>query len=923
MPGHARAACSRLFILPVVGLLGLGLGGAPLAAQTVTPQMLSAFSYRSIGPTRQSGRFIDIAVPSQRPYTFYIATASGHLWKSDNNGITFDVLFEDKDVFSIGAIAVAPSNPDILYLGSGEANNSRSSYWGDGVYKSTDAGETWTNVGLPESHHIGRIVVHPTDPDIVYVAALGHLYSENEERGLYKSTNGGQSWQKVLGPVVRGKNIGVVDVKMDPSNPQVLYAATFDKVRTPFTYDLGGPGSRVYKTTDGGANWTVLENGLPGGMLGRIGIDIYRRDPRIVYLTIENANKPGMSDEERYRELMEHKSSSGMIGGEVYRSNDGGSNWQKVSPDSQSIGGGPAYYYGQIIVDPNDPDVVHVLSAASWGTRDGGRTWQRQPFGFGGDDHALWINPENSNHIILGYDHGMGVSFDGGENWYHPDFQSLAQFYAVGYDMSYPYRVAGGLQDNGSQMAPHTNPAGGPLYFETWERVGGGDGMYNVFDPCTNRYLYNESQFGPISRLDLWTGERKGIRFQNDSLRWNWNAPIMVSPHNCDVVYHAANRLLRSPFRGETWEVISPDLTKADPATLTTGRGGDGNIQYSTITTIDESTLVPGVLWVGTDDGNVQVSRDGGANWTLVNASIPDNPEYWVSRVEASHHQPGTAYVSLSGYRNDDFRPFVYKTTDYGQTWTSIAANLPPGPINVIREHHENPNLLFVGTEFQVFASIDGGASWVSMKNNMPTQPVHDMQIHPREDDLIVATHGRGIYIADISALAELTPQVLAANAHFFQPESKVRWIGDDRTNYSSSNFAGESEPDAILMYYHLRSPVTEPVRFTVYQGSLPIAEVVDSAGRSGGLHKAEWDMNKRIERSQEEIQRIMAQRGGRGGGGGRGGQAAQGGQVPDNVRYAYSPAPPGEYRIVMNAGGQTAERTVRIIRDEWWLNRR
>jgi hypothetical protein len=326
---------------------------------------------------------------------------------------------------------------------------------------------------------------------------------------------------------------------------------------------------------------------------------------------------------------------------------------------------------------------------------------------------------------------------------------------------------------------------------------------------------------------------------------------------------------------------------------------------------------------VGTDDGNVQVSRDGGANWTLVNANIPDNPEYWVSRVEASHHQPGTAYVSFTGYRNDDFRPFVYKTTDYGQTWTSIAANLPPGPINVIREHHENPNLLFVGTEFQVFASIDGGASWISMKNNMPTQPVHDMQIHPREDDLIVATHGRGIYIADISALAELTPQVLAANAHFFQPESKVRWIGDDRTNYSSSNFAGESEPDAILMYYHLRSPVTEPVRFTVYQGSLPIAEVVDSAGRSGGLHKAEWDMNKRIERSQEEIQRIMAQRGGRGGGGGRGGQAAQGGQVPDNVRYAYSPAPPGEYRIVMNAGGQTAERTVRIIRDEWWLNRR
>ncbi|MGH7503973.1 MAG: WD40/YVTN/BNR-like repeat-containing protein, partial [Longimicrobiales bacterium] len=856
----------------MLSLLAISILHTPGAtAQTLTPELLSAFEYRSIGPTRQSGRFVDIAVPRQRPYTFYIATASGHLWKTENNGITFDVLFDNEAVFSIGAIAVAPSNPDILYLGSGEANNSRSSYWGDGVYRSTDAGETWTNVGLPESHHIGRIVIHPANPDIVYVAALGHLYSENEERGLYRTMNGGRSWQKVLGPVVRGKNIGVVDVKMDPSNPDVLYAATFDKVRTPFSYDLGGPGSRVYKTTDGGANWTMLENGLPGGMLGRIGIDIYLRDPRILYLTIENANKPDMSDEDRYEELQNHESSDGMIGGEVYRSNDGGENWQKVNADSLNVGGGPAYYYGQIIIDPNDPDVVHVLSASSWGTRNGGQTWERRPLGFGGDDHTLWIDPDDSNHIILGYDHGMGISYDGGENWYHPDFQSLAQFYAVGYDMSYPYRVAGGLQDNGSHMAPHTNPAGGPLFFEMWERVGGGDGMYNVFETCTNRYLYNESQFGPISRLDLWTGDRKAIRFDDDSLRWNWNAPILISPHDCDVVYHAANKLLRSPFRGESWEVISPDLTKADPATLTTGKGGDGNIQYATITTIDESTLVPGLLWVGTDDGNVQVSRDGGENWTLVSTNISNNPNYWVSRVEASHHQPGTAYVSYTGYRNDDFRPFVYKTTDYGQTWTSIAANLPPGPINVVREHHSNPNLLFVATEFQVFASIDGGTTWTSMKNSMPTQPVHDMQIHPRENDLIVATHGRGIYIADISPLARMTPEVLASDVHFFQPESKTRWIADDRTNYSSSNFEGESEPDAILLYYNLRNGAADSITFTIYQGDFQIAEVKGTG--TAGLHSAEWDMSKRIERSPEEIRRIMAERGGRGGRGGGGGR--------------------------------------------------
>jgi photosystem II stability/assembly factor-like uncharacterized protein len=901
------------------------LSAPPLSAQSPTADMLSTVEYRSIGPTRESGRFVDFAVPVQRPHTFYAATASGHLWKTTNNGITFDVLFENESVFSIGDIAVAPSDPDIMYLGSGEANNSRSSYWGDGVYKSTDAGETWTNVGLPESHHIGRVVVHPTDPDIVYVAALGHLYSDNEERGLYKSTNGGRTWTKVLGPEVRGKNIGVVDVAMDPTNPNVLYAATFDKVRTPFTYDLGGPGSRVWKSTDAGANWAMLENGLPGGMLGRIGIDIYLRDPRILYLTIENANKPGMSDEERYRELMEHKSSSGMIGGEVYRSDDGGQNWRKVSPDGQSIGGAPAYYYGQIVINPNDPDVVHVLSAASWGTRNGGETWERQPFGFGGDDHALWIDPEDSNHVLLGYDHGMGVSWDGGENWYHPDFQSLAQFYAVGIDNSYPYRVAGGLQDNGSHMTWNTNPAGGPIFFEAWERVGGGDGMYNEFDSCNNRYLYNESQFGPISRLDLWTGERKPIRYTDSDLRWNWNAPIHVSPHDCNVIFHGSNRLLRSSFRGEAWEFISPDLSKADPATLTTGRGGDGNIQYATITTIDQSPLVPAVIWAGTDDGNVQLTRDGGQNWTLVNAAVPDNPEYWVSRVEASHHEPGTAYISYTGYRNDDFRPFVYRTMDYGATWTSISANLPMGPVNVIREHHQDPDLLFVGTEFQVFVSFDRGTSWTSFKSDMPTQPVHDMRIHERENDLIVATHGRGIYIADIGALTQMTPQVLAADAHFFRPESKVRWIAADRTSYGSSNFRGESEPQAIRLYYNLRNPASDSVTFTIYQGNLEIAEIQGPG--EAGLHVVAWPMNKRLERSEQEIQQLMARGGGGGGRGGRGGgqagRAAGPRGIPDNVRYQTTPAPIGEYRIVMNANGRTMEQSVSILRDEWWRDRR
>ncbi len=884
---------------------------SPLHSQTLTEDQLTVFDYRSIGPTRQSGRFVDIAVPSQQPGTFYIAAASGHLWKSENHGLSYEVLFENEDVYSIGAIAVAPSDPNILYLGSGEANNSRSTYWGDGVYKSTDAGATWTHMGLPESHHIGRVVVHPTDPGIVYVAALGHLYSDNPERGLYKTTDGGESWELVLAHEARGKAIGVVDVVMDPTDPQVLYATTFDKVRVPWSYDLGGPGSRVWKTTDGGESWEMLTNGLPDGMLGRIGIDIYHRDPNILYLTVENANKEGMSDEERLAELENHESSRGMIGGEIYRSDDAGATWYRTHADSLDIGGGPAYYYGQIIIDPNDPDVVHVLSAASWGSFDGGKTWERRPLGFGGDDHALWIDPEDSDHMILGYDHGMGVTWDGGEVWYHPDNQSLAQFYAVGHDMSRPYRVAGGLQDNGSQMAPHTNITGGPLRFEHWMRVGGGDGMYNEIEPCTNRYLYNESQFGPITRTDLWTGERKGIRYSDPELRFNWNAPILISTHDCDVIFHGSNRVLRSDNRGESWEVISDDLSKADPATLATGKGGDGNIQYATITTLDQSPLDEDVIWAGTDDGNVQVTRDGGRTWTLLNANIPGNPEYWVSRVEASNHESGTAYVSFTGMRRDDFRAFVYETTDFGESFTDITSNLPEEPINVVREHHANPNLLFVGTDFAVYVSVDGGGSWTRMKNDMPTQAAYDMKIHPREDDLIVATHGRGIYIADISALAQITPEVLASDAYFFQPESKIRWVGADMMNVASDNFDGESEPLAIPLYYYLGQDMADEVTLTVYQGEEAIAELSGS-GKSG-IHEVQWGMDKREERSQEQIEQMRER------------YARFGREVDeDQLRYISSPAPLGDYTVVMTVGGRTVgEREVSILRDEWWMNRR
>jgi photosystem II stability/assembly factor-like uncharacterized protein len=904
-------------ILPAIALLGALASPPAVHTQELTEATLANLEFREIGPTRQSGRFVDFAIPSQQPYTFYAATASGGLWRTTNNGVTFDILFDDEAVFSIGAIALAPSNERVLYLGSGEGNNSRSSYWGDGVYKSTDEGDSWTNVGLPESHHIGRIVVHPTDPNVVYVAALGHLFTENDERGLYKSTNGGRSWNRVLAPKSEGRRIGVVDVAMDPTDPNTLYAASYDKVRLPYSFNLGGPGSRLYKTIDGGDNWTQIGQGLPEGMLGRIGVDIYDRDSDILYVTIENANKDGMSDEQRREELLGHMASQGMVGGEVYRSDDAGLTWRRASPPGESIGGAPGYYYGQIIIDPNDADRVHVLSASSWGTANGGESWDRRPLGFGGDDHALWIDPTNSDHMLLGYDHGLGITYDGGENWYHPDSQSLAQFYSIGVDDSRPYRIAGGLQDNGSVMSYHTNPAGGPLSFEMWERVGGGDGMYNEIETCTNRYLYNESQFGPIGRLDLLTGERKNVRHQDPNMRFNWNAPILISPHDCDVIFHSGNKLLRSAFRGESWEVISPDLTKNDPATLTTGKGGDGNIQYATISTIDESPLTAGLIWVGTDDGNVQITRDGGESWTLVSDNIPDNPEYWVSRVEASHHDLGVAYVSYTGYRNDDFRPFVYKTTDFGESWTSISANLPDGPVNVIREHHQNRDLLFVGTDFQLWVSNTGGDRWTSMKLDMPTVPVHDMKIQERENDLVLGTHGRGAYIVDLAPLVELTPEVLAQDAHFFAPEAEVRWIADDRANSSSSNFEGESEEAGASLFYYLRDDAEGAVTLTLFQGSVPIS--VLEGPTTAGIQSVQWDMQKRIERSESEQERLRAQGSGRGRRrGGRGGPSAA-----DRIRYAFSDAAAGDYRVVLSVNGQEFERTITVVKDEWWSDRR
>ncbi|MFY0592336.1 VPS10 domain-containing protein [Roseivirga sp.] len=888
-------------------LMIAALGLSESNAQQIPAQVVESIKFREIGPTRQGGRYVDFAVVDKSPKVIYAATASGGLWKTVNNGQSWKSLFDNENIISLGAVAVDQRDTSVVWAGSGEANNSRSSYWGNGIYKSTDGGETWKNMGLPESQHIGRILIDPKNSDVVYVAALGHLYSDNPERGLYKTTNGGKTWKKVLEvKKADGKYIGVVDVAMSPSNPNTLIAAAYDKIRTPWTFNEGGEGSGIYKSTNGGRTWTKLEGGLPGGFLGRIGVAYAPGNSNVLYANIENVNVDGVSVEERRRMLevgIPLKRGQSVKGVEMYRSGDGGKTWKKISPDGVDIGGAPSYYYQQVRVDPNDEDHVYVIGIRVWETKDAGKNWGTA-FRFGGDNHAMWIDPDDSEHMVLGYDHGMGITYDAGKTWYHPDEIPLAQFYAVDVDMAYPYNVYGGLQDNGSVKGPSSMKDGSAITFEQWARVGGGDGMYNVVDRTNNRFLYNESQFGPLSRLDMKTGISKSIRYRGNGMRWNWNAPIVVSQHNSDVIYHAGNKVLKSTYRGENWQEVSEDLSNNDEVKA----AGTGNIQYGTITTLEESPLDANELWAGTDDGNLHVTTNGGKKWTKLNANIPNNPEYWVTRIEASAHSAGTAYVSFNGMRRDQFGAYLYKTTDYGKTWTSLTNGLPNEPVNVIREDHKNPNLLFVGTELGVYASIDGGANWTKFMTNMPTNPAYDMVIHPRENDLVVATHGRGIFIADISPLQEMNSSMMNG-AELFNITPAVQFNRGLRHVSAYTNFNGESKRPGSHIYFYTANG--GKAKMTIYNGTNEVYKMEMDA--EAGLNHRIWGFTKIIrERSENQLKNLASRYK-------RFGMSDEdiAAQL-ENMKYITGPVGPGTYKVVLEIGGKTMTQNAVVMKDYW-----
>jgi photosystem II stability/assembly factor-like uncharacterized protein len=866
-------------------------------AQDPLADVLDAFEFRNLGPFRAGAWITDFAVPATpegaHRYTFYVGTRNGGVWKTENAGTSFAPIFDAQDQQSIGAVAVAPSDPDIVWVGTGESYVARYSYSGDGIYRSTDGGATWRHMGLRASQHIARIVIHPRDPGTVFVASMGPLHTRNEARGVFRTRDGGETWERVL---FIDDQVGVIDMVMDPTNPDVLYAATYDKERTAWRLDQGGPGSGIWKTVDGGTTWSRLEGGLPAGEIGRIGIDVFRGDPDILYAVVENLNP-------RPEGLPQPNPVGGGMG-EVYRSDDGGATWRMTHDPRINVGGKAPYSFNWLRIDPEDADRVWVTSVWLAHTRDGGRTWADLDTGgrelfrrMFGDIRALWVDPEDPDRLLVGSDGGVYATYDGGRTVRHLSNMPLGEIYALAVDMDDPYHVHAGLQDHESWRAP-INGFAGAIGVENWVTVGTGDGMYNAVDPTDSRWVYNTQQFGGHYRQDLIAGERTNIAPRAPDgasrYRYTWTTPLVLSPHDPSTLITAAHVVLRSRDRGDTWQEISPDLTTgalpdaASRERCTLDGAADGNVWYCTITTVAESPHTRGVLWAATDDGRIHVTRDDGASWTDATAAItaagaPDG--YWYTRVTPSQHAAGTAYATITGFHRDDFRPFVFRTDDFGATWRSLSASLPENaPANVLVEDHRNADLLFLGTDRGLFASMDGGARWTMFRASMPIVPVRDLVIHPRENDLVVGTHGRAIYVADITPLQQLTREVLAGPLHLFAPEPKGLRVESAWGNYALDGdhaLVTPNEPNGMLIWYWLREAPSAPVAIRITDAAGALVATLQQPP-AAGLQHVVWNL------------RHAPQGGGRGGRGGGGGSA---------------PVPPGEYTITILAGEQEQTR--------------
>jgi hypothetical protein len=1037
-------------------LVAVPLIAAPLAAQgrgtrerettfnVSSNPLLSSFKFRSIGPASMGGRLDDIEVSLSDPNVIYIGYAVGGVFKSEDNGVTFEPIFQTYGSASIGDIAIHPTNPNIVYVGTGEPNNRQTSSFGDGLYKTTDGGKTFTKIGLAETQTIARIVIDPHNPEVVYVASPGHLFGPNPERGIFKTTDGGKTWNKVK---FIDENTGFTDLVIDPSNSNTLYAASYQRRRTSCCFNGGGPGSAVWKSDDAGRSWTKLTGGLPSGTYGRIALGLAASSPNVVYAQIE-AGESGTELRGRGAADVPTEGAAAAAGGGrggFDWCNNGGPNGgfpaagggrgRGAAPESTTarqvpkldpVRGGifrsdnkgrsfthvtncdaRPMYFSQLRVDPQNPNTIYVAGLPVAKSLDGGKTFATLDDAGGNgspahvDQHAIWVDPHNSKHLMIGNDGGLDISYDQGKTWDFIATMATGLAYVVTADNEHPYNVYTGLQDNNSWGGPSSKRGRGGITNMDWFGICGGDGFFTGVNVDRPNIIFCESQDGNTQRYDLNTGQTTSIRPTagpgvqlaggaagagnsnaacidgrvpgggrgagggggggggrgggrknvinaegGEQYRFNWNTPFILSSHNPDIIYLGGNRLFKSYDAGTSW-VASADLTRHFDRCGATVMGvsgdktqlskNDGHTQYSTIISVSESPVMPGVVWAGTDDGTLQVSRDGGLTFTEVGKNISGLPQgaltgdnaFWISRIDASHFDAGTAYVSVDGHRSDDLHPYVFVTRDYGRTFQSIANDLPAyGNVQVVREDPKNKDLLFVGTEFGLYVSLNGGKHWEKFMNDYPTVRTDDIFIHPREGDVIVATHGRSIWIADdITPLEQLTSSAQSQDVYLFQPRPAVAYITDLTNNPhigGQKNFVGQNAPRGTAINYYLKAAAND-VKISIVDGQGRTLCTSDGA-KDAGVHRVEWGLVAPL------LAGANAAAGGGGGGGGFGAQAGP----PDNGCAGggggrggggfggggNNAVQAGTYMVKLTVNGQSYSKPVEVIEDKWFKAR-
>jgi photosystem II stability/assembly factor-like uncharacterized protein len=847
-------------------------------AQTVklTSSFFGSMEAREIGPAVMSGRITTLDAFNDDARLVYVGAASGGLWKSSNGGTTFKEVFKDH-VQTIGAVTINQKNKDIVWVGTGETRTRNSISVGNGIYKTTNGGEKWEHLGLEKTDHISKIIINPENTDEVYVAALGGVWAPNEDRGVFKTTDGGKTWTKIL---YVNDGTGCADLAMHPTNPNILYAAMWDFQRKPYTFRSGGPGSSLYRTTDGGKSWNKVDVASDMGELGRIAVAFSPISPNIIYALIES-KKTGL-----------------------YRSTDFGKSWE-LRTTAQVVADRP-FYFSYIVPDPVDTNKIYKPGFFMVVSDDGGFSFT-SPFIEGGnvhgDMHALWINPKNNSNMYLGTDGGLYISYDKGSTWVHAQNLPISQFYHVAVDNEKPYNVYGGLQDNGSWVGPSEGL--GAISNSDWQSVGYGDGFNVMPDPTDKNIIYWQYQGGNLMRFHKNTREIKEVKPFSDNpdekLRFNWDTPIAFSPTNSGAMYVGSQYLYRTTNRGDSWEKISPDLTTNDPEKQKQDKSGGLTIDNSTaenhctIYTISESPKNSKIIWAGTDDGNLQVTDDDGENWTEVTPNVPSLPKNtWCAKVQASNHDANTAYVVFDGHRNGDKKVYVYKTTDLGTTWTSLATESIETFARTITEDFVNPNLLFLGTEYGLYISIDGGKEWVRFEGKVPKVPIYEMVIHPTENDLVIATHGRGVLIIDnITPLRQLTDEVLSSEITLFPSEPYIITNPQFASGLSGDQEFWGSNPSssAIVTYYMQKRHVFGDMSVEIYSSTGELIKTLP-AGKNKGINYVEWAVRKKPPRVKASSPTLA-------------------------FRTAYGPTfPPGEYTVKIKKGENVYEGKITLQTD-------